>query len=137
MRTDIENLVKDRGMTVFLTTHNLNEAEKLCSKVAVINKGKMISCGHPEELRIKSSKSRTIIKGRNFPENLTVLVSVIKEIAGFNLTDGELSVDFTDISATHKLVSLLVNSGTEIDEVVKERIHFRGGLPQTSGGRKC
>lgn len=39
-----------QGGTVFLTTHYLEEAEKLCSKVAILNDGEIVCCGNPLEL---------------------------------------------------------------------------------------
>ena len=41
---------KARGRTVLLTTHYMDEAERLCDRVAVIDKGKVISLGTPQEL---------------------------------------------------------------------------------------
>ena len=38
-------------MTVFLTTHYMEEAEALCSKVAIIDSGKIIAIGSPDELK--------------------------------------------------------------------------------------
>lgn len=45
----IENLQK-QGKTIFLTTHYLDEAEKLCDRVAIVDYGKIIALGTPEEL---------------------------------------------------------------------------------------
>ncbi len=41
----------DRGTTVFLTTHYLDEADALCDRVAIIDYGKMVAEGTPEELK--------------------------------------------------------------------------------------
>lgn len=41
---------KDRGTTIFLTTHNMHEAEKLCDKIALLNEGKIVEYGAPEEI---------------------------------------------------------------------------------------
>jgi ABC-2 type transport system ATP-binding protein len=38
------------GMTIILTTHNMEEAEKLCHKVAIMDKGKIMSEGSPKDL---------------------------------------------------------------------------------------
>ncbi|EBF5116769.1 ABC transporter ATP-binding protein [Listeria monocytogenes] len=45
--------LKEEGMAVFLTTHNMNEATKLCDKVALINKGKVVEFGSPDQLCLK------------------------------------------------------------------------------------
>lgn len=40
-----------KGLTVFLTTHNMDEAEKMCSRVAIINKGQIAAIDTPDRLR--------------------------------------------------------------------------------------
>ena len=46
-------------MTVFLTTHNIEEANFMCDRVAIINQGKIVAIDRPENLRnaIQSSQS--------------------------------------------------------------------------------
>ena len=41
---------KNAGCTVFLTTHNMEEATKLCDKVALLNEGEIVEEGKPEDL---------------------------------------------------------------------------------------
>jgi ABC-2 type transport system ATP-binding protein len=41
----------DRGTTVFLTTHYLDEADALCDRIAIIDYGKIVAEGTPEELK--------------------------------------------------------------------------------------
>ena len=55
----IKNKVKD-GLTVFFTTHILNEAEYICDEVAIINKGKIIAIDTPDELKNKFGREKTI-----------------------------------------------------------------------------
>jgi ABC-2 type transport system ATP-binding protein len=45
--------MKDRGRTIFLTTHYMEEAEQLCDHVAIIDHGKLIELGSPDELKAK------------------------------------------------------------------------------------
>lgn len=47
----IRRLVKDEGMTVLLTTHNLGEAESLCGRVALMHRGQVRACAAPDRLR--------------------------------------------------------------------------------------
>ena len=47
---DIVNAFKRRGRTVVLTTHYMDEAEKLCDRIAVVDHGKVIARGTPREL---------------------------------------------------------------------------------------
>uniref|UniRef100_A0A7C3F0Z8 ATP-binding cassette domain-containing protein n=1 Tax=Candidatus Methanomethylicus mesodigestus TaxID=1867258 RepID=A0A7C3F0Z8_9CREN len=48
-----------KGTTVFLTTHNIEEANQMCDRVAIINRGKIVAIDSPENLRktIKSAQS--------------------------------------------------------------------------------
>ena len=41
---------KERGTTIFLTTHNMYEAESMCDHVALLSKGSIIEYGHPSEI---------------------------------------------------------------------------------------
>jgi len=43
--------LSDEGLTIFLTTHNMEEAEKLCSRVAIINEGEIAAIDTPDRLR--------------------------------------------------------------------------------------
>ena len=52
--------IKERGKTVFLTTHLMEEAERLCDRVAVIERGRMIELGTAEELVARHCPERTV-----------------------------------------------------------------------------
>lgn len=41
---------KSKGTTIFLTTHNMFEAQKLCDHVAILNEGRIVTYGEPEEI---------------------------------------------------------------------------------------
>ena len=45
-----EQLVDEQGITVFLTTHDLTEAEGLCDRLAIMNQGHIVACGTLDEL---------------------------------------------------------------------------------------
>jgi ABC-2 type transport system ATP-binding protein len=47
---DILRSFRDQGRTVLLTTHYMDEAERLCDRVAVVDHGKIIALGSPAEL---------------------------------------------------------------------------------------
>lgn len=51
VRDLIVSLTKNENRTVFINTHNLSEAEKLCSRVGILEKGRLIAIGKPSELR--------------------------------------------------------------------------------------
>jgi ABC-2 type transport system ATP-binding protein len=53
VREIIKNYVKQHGVTVLLSSHNMLEVEYLCNRVALINKGKIVVEGNPQELKEK------------------------------------------------------------------------------------
>jgi ABC-2 type transport system ATP-binding protein len=53
--------IRDRGKTVFMTTHLMEEAERLCDRVAIIEHGKIIDMGSPEELVRRHCPARTVL----------------------------------------------------------------------------
>ena len=48
--------LKDEGMSIFLTTHNMEEATKLCDHVALLNEGVIVEYGTPQEICLKYNK---------------------------------------------------------------------------------
>ena len=50
----IKKLNKEDGMTVFMTTHYLNEAEKVADKIAIIDCGKLVAQGSVVDLKNKT-----------------------------------------------------------------------------------
>lgn len=51
---------KQRGTTIFLTTHNMYEAEKLCDHIALLNHGKIVESGVPAEICRRYNHQRKI-----------------------------------------------------------------------------
>ena len=53
--------IRDRGKTVFMTTHLMEEAERLCDRVAIIEQGKIIDIGSPAELVRRHCPTQTVV----------------------------------------------------------------------------
>ena len=53
--------IRSRGKTVFLTTHLMEEAEKLCDRVAIIERGSVIDIDTPDGLVRKHCPERTVV----------------------------------------------------------------------------
>jgi ABC-2 type transport system ATP-binding protein len=117
VREGLEALAEREGMTVFLTTHNMAEAERLCSQVAVIREGKLVATGHPDDLRARAGGPRLEIFGRGFTENVLRLLRGRPEVAAITMENGHLEVNLTEDTDTAALVSLAVSAGVEVQEV--------------------
>lgn len=53
--------IRERGKTVFMTTHLMEEAERLCDRVAILEHGKIIDIGTPEQLVRRHCPTRTVL----------------------------------------------------------------------------
>ncbi len=53
--------LKKEGLSILLTTHYLEEAEKLCEQVAIINKGQILFCGSPKEVISQYAQKKVIV----------------------------------------------------------------------------
>ena len=53
--------IRERGKTVFMTTHLMEEAERLCDRVAIIEHGRLIDSGTPAELVEKHCPERSVV----------------------------------------------------------------------------
>jgi len=118
-REDLQNLAQQHGVTVFLTTHNLTEAEKLCQQVAVIRKGRLVTVGSPDELRLRQGGPHLEVVGRGFTESVILALRQRPEVMGVSQNDRHLDIHLKDESDTSGLVQLLVLNGVQIDEVRK------------------
>jgi len=106
-----------RGKTIFLTTHDMDEANQLCDRVAIINKGKMVAIDAPERLRMATSGRHSVevsFSDSVNPETLARLpgVNKIQKVGDkyclYTETPGELVVGLVNHSCTVglKIVSL-------------------------------
>ena len=117
LRNDLGSLVAREGVTVFLTTHNLTEAEKLCAQVGVIRQGKLLTVGNPDELRLRQGGPQAEIVGYGFNEQTLALLRERPEVANVQLHNSHLTIELRGESKIAPLVSLIVRSGGEVEEV--------------------
>lgn len=58
---DIITELKKDGTTIFLTTHNMYEADLLCDRVAFLHEGSIVECDNPDTLKLKHSVNEVVI----------------------------------------------------------------------------
>ncbi len=117
LRTDLASLVAREGVTVFLNTHSLSEAEKLCAQVGVIRNGKLLMVASPNELRLSKGSPHVEIAGRGFTEQILALLRGRSEVAGIEQQNDRLLIELRGEADTGPLVSLIVQSGGVVEEV--------------------
>ena len=54
--THVKNLNQHEGVTVFLTTHYMDEADRVAQRIAVIDHGRIVATGSPSELKVQTSR---------------------------------------------------------------------------------
>ncbi len=64
---DLVRGIRERGKTVFLTTHLMEEAERLCDRVAIIEHGRIIDIDKPEKLVGRHCPERTVVLATDDP----------------------------------------------------------------------
>lgn len=105
------------GKTIFLTTHDMDEANQLCHRVAVINQGKIVAMDAPEKLRLAIGGIHSVevsFSDAVMPETLAKLpaVDTVKMLGDkyrlYTTDPGELIVSLIDYSRSSglKIVSL-------------------------------
>jgi ABC-2 type transport system ATP-binding protein len=117
VREDLAALAKREGVTIFLTTHNMVEAERLCSQVAVIREGSLVAVGHPDELRAQAGSPRLEIVGQGFSEQVLARLRTLPEVTGAAPANGHLIITLSKETPAAPLIHLLVEAGVQVEEV--------------------
>ncbi|HHX64509.1 MAG TPA: ABC transporter ATP-binding protein [Chloroflexi bacterium] len=128
----IQNLSHTEGRTVFLCTHNLAEAQRLCDRVAVIDRGALRAVGTPEQLARElwlGSSVEIDLRGEPPAEVLQALdrlpVASLREVR-----NGRLVVELDDEKNIPDVVTAIVIAGGRIHAVMPQQhtledIYFR------------
>jgi ABC-2 type transport system ATP-binding protein len=117
LRSDLASLAEREGVTVFLSTHNLTEAEKLCHRVGVIREGHLLAVGTPEELRSKGGANRREIHGQGFTQEVVDILRSYPGVVDVKMVNQHLVLDLKEHSEMAPLVNLMVSAGVQVEEV--------------------
>jgi ABC-2 type transport system ATP-binding protein len=117
LHEDLLNLAQREGVTIFLTTHNLAEAEKLCQQVGVIHRGKLLAVGALDRLREQAGGPRLEVAGRGFTPDVVEKIRGMADVADVQSENGRLNIHLARAIEVAPIVSLLVQGGAEIEEV--------------------
>ena len=118
-----EKLVKEQGKTVFLATHNLEEAGQICDRLAIIDRGRILSLGTPSEIRTTVSKEdRYILKARALSAEVLEKIGRQKKVAHLSSRPdpANSSVSILEVrlleheTALPLVIETLVSSGAKI-----------------------
>lgn len=121
IRDLMERLSRREKHTILLCTHRLEDAERLCNRVMIINQGRSIIVGSPEELRSKIGDSlKLVIKLKKIHPIILDIVKVVSGVRMVKINDSlsELEIEADDIdSVTPEIVKEIVYAGGQILKV--------------------
>lgn len=98
--------IKSGGTTIFLTTHDMEEADLLCDQIAFINKGRVIAVDSPKSLKDKFGTSEI---------EITYLVEGVEKTEVHSLKNIDVFSIISNIHNSHKILSLHTKEATMKD----------------------
>ena len=107
---DLISSLKSEGKTVLLTTHYMEEAEYLCNHVLILDRGRLIALGSPEDLVRKHFRETAVDlenPGPIAPENLRELPGVTRVVVAEN----KVTLYTTDVTTTVGALARMAEEG--------------------------
>ncbi|MCJ7665220.1 MAG: hypothetical protein MUO59_00615, partial [Actinobacteria bacterium] len=115
------NMARKENKTIILSSHNLDEVQRICNRIAIIDRGEIKLYGELESLRRAMSGSGIVIEtSHNIPESLLVELRGSVHL-GLQEEKGK-SLIFSPQEGTEvsDIISLLSGRGIKIEEVIKK-----------------
>ena len=104
----INYLVKELKMSVIYTTHYMEEAEKLCDRVAIYDQGIVLDIDTTAALLAKHGKKQLEIKLKNMPESLLDEIKNLENIEFVNYIDETLIIGSSELAETTEQVLRII-----------------------------
>jgi ABC-2 type transport system ATP-binding protein len=131
----IEDLNKREDITVLLTTHYMDEADKLCDKISIIDKGNIVTTNSPKNLK-RELKADTITLMVDDPEKFQKLAKDLDFIKEMFVMDGEIKLM---VERGENLITRVVNfagqNGIEVKSVELDHPNLEDVFINYTGSR--
>ena len=134
----LEELRRETGLTISLTTHYMDEAETLCDRIAIVDGGRIIAIGTPTELK-------AMVKGSDRVEleiagDTEKIIPILRQIPGiYDVTrdpDGPLVVTADDgAHAMPRIIAEIENAGAAVTSIKLERMSLEDVFIRFTGRR--
>ncbi len=118
---DLVRGIRARGKTVFLTTHLMEEAERLCDRVAILDRGRIIDVDTPARLIARHCRERAVVLSTDDPaaEGRFREIPGVQEVA---LRDGRFTIRGEDDSLVTQVIQCIADHRIRVTD-------FRTVLP--------
>jgi len=100
----VKTLKKEFGMTLFMTTHYLEEADALCDRIAIIDHGKIVVVGTPEELKESLGGDIITLSIKKEDADITNLVKKIEHVKEVKKENGSYMIKSENGEVTAPLI---------------------------------
>ena len=133
---EVKALNRDLGMTIFLTTQYLEEADALAHRLGIIDRGKLVAEGTPEELKRRVGTDVIIALVEGDPAVAAEVVAQLPEVTGAEVHGGEVTITAADGAAAIAAVAVALNgSGVKVKELTLRRPSLDDVFLELTGGR--
>ena len=91
-----DKLAREEGKTIVLSTHNLPEAQDICDRIAILDRGKISMCDTPQRIRYTMSDEKILnitLVNAVYGEEQEVMLNTLEKIPGVHGVTPELSID--------------------------------------------
>ncbi|WP_200894992.1 ABC transporter ATP-binding protein [Methanosarcina sp. 1.H.T.1A.1] len=115
--------LNSKGMTVLLTTHQLEDAEKLCHRIAIVDNGKLIALDTLEGLMKLVGESDIVrIEARDITQNTITSLEKINNVQKISVDGETMTVQLLKgREMLARIIDILTDSGTKVDSIqIKE-----------------
>jgi ABC-2 type transport system ATP-binding protein len=134
----VENLARREGCTVFLCTHNLVEAQKLCDRVAVMEHGRLVALGTPADLTRQFVK-RLDVDLEVDPAQLDLALKTLQEFPHLLIGSPKREKDFLTLTlagraAIPELLCNLVQKGLRVYRLAPQEANLEEVYFALNGG---
>jgi ABC-2 type transport system ATP-binding protein len=124
VRDIILNMAHKRGKTIFLSSHNLDEVQRICNRIALIDKGEIKLYGELEKLRREMGRREVVIEtGITTTEQAKVLDGVLVELEALPYVKScrrearKLHLNLDGTADVSKVVAMLSGKNIGVEEV--------------------
>jgi ABC-2 type transport system ATP-binding protein len=114
----IKNLNQEKGLTIILTTHYMDEADKLCNRIAIIDHGKIVAIDTPKDLKNKIGGDMITIQTPD-KEKVSALLKKCSWCKSTKIHDGSVTINVSEASKKiAELVTLADKNKVKIDSII-------------------
>jgi len=117
LRDDLSRLSANEGVTVFLTTHNLPEAERLCALVGLVRNGHLLAVAPPAQLSAAGEAPRVEITGSGLTDAMLAMLRTQHAVVSARIDGRCLIVDLARAADVPTVVAALVGVGYQIEAI--------------------